>query len=70
MLRAFATTLATTAHPPWEAFTPNMDVFGHLWGKTFAEIDSTEGIENFNRLVLLTLGRYDLIVELPAIRRM
>jgi proline iminopeptidase len=52
--------------PLWEGFKPNMDVFGHLWGKVFAEIDITEGLENFDRPVFLALGRYDFIVGPPA----
>jgi proline iminopeptidase len=43
-----------------------MDMFGHVWGKVFAEIDVTKGLEQFDRPVFLALGRYDFIVAPPS----
>ncbi|HYR87714.1 MAG TPA: alpha/beta hydrolase [Terriglobia bacterium] len=50
----------------WEDVTINMDMFGYVWGKLFAEIDVTHGLEQFDRPVFLALGRYDFIVAPPA----
>ena len=52
--------------PLWEDVTVNMDMFGYVWGKLFAEIDVTEGLEHFDRPVFLGLGRYDCLVAPPA----
>lgn len=50
----------------WEGVTPNMDMFRYVWGKLFAEIDISQGLEQFDRPVLLALGRYDFIVAPPS----
>ena len=52
--------------PLWEGVTVNMDVFGYVWGKLFAEIDVANGLEHFDRPVFLALGRYDFIVAPPS----
>ena len=41
-------------------------MFGYVWGKLFAEIDATQGLEHFDRPVFAALGRYDFIVAPPA----
>ena len=48
--------------PLWQDVTINMDMFGYVWGKVFAEIDVTKGLEQFDRPVFIALGRYDFIV--------
>ena len=50
----------------WEGVPINMDMFGYVWGKLFAEIDVTRGLEQFDRPVFLALGRYDFIVAPPS----
>lgn len=50
----------------WQDVTINMDMFGYVWGKVFAEIDITKGLEQFDRPVFLALGRYDFIVAPPS----
>lgn len=52
--------------PLWQDVTINMDMFGYVWGKVFAEIDVTNGLEQFDRPVFLALGRYDFIVAPPS----
>ncbi|MGE3510852.1 MAG: alpha/beta hydrolase [Vicinamibacterales bacterium] len=52
--------------PLWQDVTVNMDMFGHVWGKLFAEIDVSKGLEQFDRPVFLALGRYDFIVAPPS----
>ena len=43
----------------WQDVSINMDMFGYVWGRVFAEIDITKGLEQFDRPVFLALGRYD-----------
>ncbi len=50
----------------WEDITVNMDMFDYVWGKLFAEIDVTTGLEDLDRPVFLALGRYDFLVAPPA----
>jgi proline iminopeptidase len=52
--------------PLWQDVQINMDMFNYVWGKLFAEIDVTEGLEHFDRPVFLALGRYDFIVAPPS----
>ena len=52
--------------PLWEDVTLNMDMFGHVWGNLFAEIDVTDGLEQLDLPVFLALGRYDFIVAPPS----
>lgn len=46
----------------WESITVNTDMVDHVWGKLFAEIDITRGLEHFDSPVFLALGRYDFSV--------
>lgn len=50
----------------WDGVTVNMQIFGYVWGKVFASIDITKGLDQFDRPVFLALGRYDFIVAPPA----
>lgn len=50
----------------WEGVRLNLDMFDHVWGKVFAEIDITHGLEAFDRPVFVALGRYDFIVAPPS----
>ena len=52
--------------PLWEGVEINMDMFEHVWGKLFAEIDITQGLEDLQCPVFLALGRYDFIVAPPS----
>lgn len=52
--------------PLWEDVKINMDMFEYVWGKLFAEIDVTKGLEHFDRPVFLALGRFDFIVAPPS----
>ena len=52
--------------PLWEGVKINMDMFEYVWGKLFAEIDITKGLEDFHCPVFLALGRYDFIVAPPS----
>lgn len=46
----------------WEGVTVNQPMFDYVWGKIFAEIDITQGLENFNKPVFLALGKFDYLV--------
>jgi proline iminopeptidase len=52
--------------PLWEGVSVNMDMIGHVWGRIFAEIDITEGLDTFDRPVFLALGRYDFLIAPPS----
>lgn len=52
--------------PLWEGVSVNMDMISHVWGRTFAEIDITQGLDTFDRPVFLALGRYDFLVAPPS----
>ena len=49
------------AAPLWEDVEINMEVFGHLWGEVFRDIDITIGLESLNTPVFLGLGQYDFL---------
>lgn len=51
--------------PLWEGVTANLDMINYVWGTVFAEIDITEGLDEFDVPVFLALGRYDFLVA-PA----
>jgi proline iminopeptidase len=51
----------------WEGITVNTDMFDYVWGKLFDEIDVTYGLEQFDRPIFLTLGRYDFSTPPPSI---
>lgn len=48
--------------PLWEGAMINQKMFDYVWGKVFAEIDITQGLENFNKPVFLALGKFDYLV--------
>jgi proline iminopeptidase len=50
----------------WEGVEINVDMYNHVWGRIFAEIDITRGLETFARPVFLALGRYDFLVGPPS----
>jgi proline iminopeptidase len=52
--------------PLWESVEINMDMMNHVWGRTFAEIDITQGLDTFDLPVFLALGRYDFLVAPPS----
>ena len=45
----------------WEDVTINMEIFDHIWGSVFRDIDITQGLDQLNIPVFLGLGRYDFI---------
>jgi proline iminopeptidase len=51
--------------PLWRDVDVNMDVFSHLWGEVFRDIDVARGLEDFDRPVLIALGRHDFVVAPP-----
>ncbi len=51
--------------PLWEGVRVNTAMFDYVWGKVFAEIDITAGLEDLDIPVLLALGRYDYLVAPP-----
>jgi proline iminopeptidase len=52
--------------PLWEGVVINMDMFAHIWGQVFRDIDITKGLDKLDHPVFLALGRYDFIVAPPA----
>lgn len=52
--------------PLWEGVEMNADMFGHVWGTVFRDIDIAHGLANLKRPVLLALGRYDFLVAPPS----
>ncbi len=52
--------------PLWEGVQINMDMFNHVWGRIFADIDITQQLDSFDRPVFLALGRYDFLVAPPS----
>jgi len=55
------------ATPLFEGVEANMDMINHVWGRTFAEIDVTRGLNALDRPVFMALGRYDFLVAPPAV---
>ena len=49
----------------WEGVEINMDMLNHVWGRTFAQIDITRGLNTLDRPVFLALGRFDYLVAPP-----
>jgi len=45
----------------WEGLYTNMQMFDYVWGEVFRDIDITQGLENFDKPVLLALGKYDFL---------
>ena len=52
--------------PLWKGVEVNMDMFNHVWGTLFSEIDITQGLNELERPVFLALGRYDFLVAPPS----
>jgi proline iminopeptidase len=52
--------------PLWEGVEANMEMIGHVWGRTFANIDVTAGLETFDIPVFMALGRFDYLVAPPS----
>ena len=52
--------------PLWEGVDFNMDMFDHVWGGIFQNIDITQGLDTFDRPVFLALGRYDFLLAPPS----
>ena len=52
--------------PLWKGVEVNMDMFNHVWGTLFSEIDITPGLNDLERPVFLALGRYDFLVTPPS----
>lgn len=46
----------------WESVYLNQEVFDHIWGKLFRDIDLSKNLDTFNKPVFLALGRYDFLV--------
>jgi len=55
------------ATPLFEGVVANMDMINHVWGRTFAEIDITRGLNALDRPVFIALGRYDFLVAPPVV---
>jgi proline iminopeptidase len=53
--------------PLWEGVDINMDMFNHVWGRIFRDIEITRGLETLDRPVFLALGRYDFLLPAPPI---
>jgi proline iminopeptidase len=52
--------------PLWEGVQINVDMFNHVWGRIFVDIDITQQLDSFDRPVFLALGRYDFLVAPPS----
>jgi proline iminopeptidase len=52
--------------PLWKGVELNMDMFNHVWGTLFSEIDISQGLNELERPVFLALGRYDFLVAPPS----
>ncbi len=46
----------------WEGVYFNQEVFDHIWGKLFRDIDLSKNLDAFDKPVFLALGRYDFLV--------
>lgn len=53
--------------PLWEGVDINMDMFDHVWGRVFRDIDITRHLDPLDRPVFLALGRCDFLVAAPSI---
>ncbi|HEX6893327.1 MAG TPA: alpha/beta hydrolase [Chryseolinea sp.] len=51
----------------WDGLTTNMQMFDHVWGVIFRDIDITSGLDRFNTPTLLMLGRYDYLTGPPEL---
>lgn len=46
----------------WEGVHVNQPIFTYVWGHLFKHIDITQGLEAFDKPILLVLGRFDFFV--------
>ncbi len=54
------------ASPLWDGVEINMDMFNHVWGRIFRDIDITKGLDAFDRPVFLAVGRHDFLLAPPS----
>ena len=52
--------------PLWSGVKVNIDVFNHLWGEVFRDIDITRGLDHLHVPVFIALGRHDFVVAPPS----
>jgi proline iminopeptidase len=52
--------------PLWDGVDINMEMFNHVWGKIFRDIDITRGLSDLALPVFLALGRYDFLIAPPS----
>lgn len=50
----------------WAGVEINMEMFGHVWGRVFRDIDITQNLAALDRPVFLALGRYDFLAGPPS----
>lgn len=48
--------------PLWKDVYNNMQMIDYVWGTVFGNIDITENLENFDKPILLVLGKYDYLI--------
>ncbi|WP_234734749.1 alpha/beta fold hydrolase [Tellurirhabdus bombi] len=51
----------------WRGVYTNMQIIDHVWGAIFRDIDITEGLADFDKPVLLLLGKYDFLTGPPTL---
>ncbi len=52
--------------PLWAGVELNIDMFNHVWGRIFRDIDITQGLDTFDKPVFLAVGRYDFLLSPPS----
>jgi len=52
--------------PLWEGVHPHMPMLDYFYGTVLRDLDITQGLEAFNKPVLLALGRFDFIIAPPS----
>jgi proline iminopeptidase len=52
--------------PLWRGVEMNMDVFNHLWGEVFRDLDITRGLDALHLPVFVAPGRHDFVVAPPS----
>lgn len=56
---------STDYSPLWKDVNVNPSIFDFVWGELFREIDITNNLADFDKPVLLALGKHDYIVTPP-----
>lgn len=51
----------------WEGVTTNMEMIDHVWGVIFRDIKTEEGLQQLDKPVFLSTGRFDFVTG-PATR--